>query len=166
VTTQDYPQRLVFPPPDVGAVVGLLANIGAAGASVPVPTADASGVTVFSQPSRVLQELERVCADHEDARANDPVLRVQSEVDEVRGLMRDNIDTVLVNADKLHELKNKADTLSGISQGFYGNARAQRRKQQWEDRKWKLALGGVGFLVFMWLTWGWWFHGDDDEPEA
>ena len=33
---------------------------------------------------------------------------------QVRGLMRDNIDSVLINADKLQDLSSKADNLAGI----------------------------------------------------
>jgi hypothetical protein len=53
---------------------------------------------------------------------------------QVRGLMRDNIDSVLINADKLQDLSSKADNLAGISQGFYGSSRAARRSAQWEVR--------------------------------
>ena len=85
-TTPEYPQRLVFPPSTDGAVaVGLLAHIGdvATGANVPAPSTGTSGVQVYSFPGRVEQALERACADHEDVRSRDPVLRVQAEVDEV-----------------------------------------------------------------------------------
>ena len=80
--------------------------------------------------------------------------------------MRDNIDAVLINTDRLQDLSTKADNLAGQSKGFYGNARANRRKMQWEDLKMKLILGGVVGTVFLWMTWGWWFGGDDEDVQA
>jgi len=161
-TAQDYPQRLVFPPAvEHSGSVGLLASIGATGAAASLPRPERQGITVFTPSTRVLQALERACADHEDARARDPVLKVKDQVDEVRSLMRDNIDSVLVNTDKLDELNSKATNLAGISQGFYGSARTTRRRMQWEDLKWKLVLGGIVLAIFLFFTWGWWFGGDD-----
>ena len=61
-------------------------------AVVRVPSAPAPSL------AGVVQGLERACAEHEDVRALDPVLRVQDEVDEVRdfpsctrGVIRTNV---------------------------------------------------------------------------
>jgi len=162
-TKPDYPQRLVFPPNVDGALaVGLLAHVGdiAADANLPDPAVTAArvkGLQVHTLPPRVLQGLERACADHEDVRSRDAVLRVQGEVDEVRGLMRDNIDAVLINQDKMKDMGQKADRLVDISSGFYSNARTTRRQAQWTDFKMKAVLGGiVGFFVLWWI-WPWIF---------
>ena len=97
--------------------------------------------------------LERVCADHEDVGGKDVVLRVQGEVDEVRGLMRDNIDQMLVNTDKLSELRGKADEMAGVSSSFYGAARANRKKVEWESLKHRAMIAAGGGSVFLFFTW-------------
>ena len=91
---------------------------------------------------------------------------VQSQVDEVHGVMQDNVNSMLRNADKLEDLRAKSTAMGDNSKQFYSLARESRVTQQCREYKLRLLFGGVTLLLFLvfvlpWLTGG----GDDDKGQ-
>ena len=115
-------------------------------------SSNAGGVRRVPLASKVATALERACADFEDPSCHDSVSRVQAQVDDVRGVMQGNIDSLLANADQLSNLQSKTDAIAGASKGFYREARGNRRQAQWQEYKLKFMIFGGGaallFIVF------------------
>ena len=111
--------------------------------------------------------MERLCAEFESVGDKDLALRtVQSQVDEVHGVMQDNVNSMLRNADKLEDLRAKSTAMGDNSKQFYSLARESRVTQQCREYKLRLLFGGVTLLLFLvfvlpWLTGG----GDDDKGQ-
>ena len=106
-------------------------------------------------------------ADSVSVGDKDPALRaVQAQVDEVHGVMQENVNSMLLNADKLEDLRGKASAMGDNSKQFYSLARENRWTQQCREYKLRLLFGGVALLLLLvflrpWLTAG----GDDDKHQ-
>uniref|UniRef100_A0A7S0Q670 V-SNARE coiled-coil homology domain-containing protein n=1 Tax=Coccolithus braarudii TaxID=221442 RepID=A0A7S0Q670_9EUKA len=106
------------------------------------------GGTLASQDSFAPTLLQRM----EQASSMGRTAMITSKVDEVKMIMRDNIELLLDRGDKLEALDDKANTLSKMSQMFQKRARDARRFQMWQQAKFGLVLGtavtvGVGLVV-------------------
>jgi len=162
VTRADYPARVVFGGGDIEtAGKGLLTQLASetfdlVGVSLN-QTLGGSGINVVQLPSRATQAMERVCSDFEAPASYDSVAGVQSQVDEVRGLMQTNLQSMLRNADQLSSLQEKADSTSAQAGSFARQAKHTRRTLQCEDAKMRLVLYGGGAAAGLLLLW--WIFG-------
>lgn len=175
ITARNYPRRMVFPPPSSDSEAGPQGMLGQLAADVvreygPSALSNEVGVTGLRQASlgpAALRLMERLCAEYESVGDKDLALRtVQSQVDEVHGVMQDNVNSMLRNADKLEDLRGKATAMGDNSKQFYSLARESRVTQQCREYKLRLLFGGVALLLFLvfvlpWLTGG----GDDDKDQ-
>mmetsp|Transcript_22692 Transcript_22692/g.57777 ORF Transcript_22692/g.57777 Transcript_22692/m.57777 type:complete len:277 (-) Transcript_22692:679-1509(-) len=168
-TKQDYTTRVVFPSTGKAGMLGELAALAAdeLGSEV-FTTGSGMGGTVrkVQLAPRMTQKLERVCSEFEDPGGHDKIARVQREVDDVRGVMQDNIQGLLANQDQLTSLQGKTDDIANASRGFYREARTTRRTIQCEDAKIKLIIGAVGLILFLFLFRGWIWGGDDESAPS
>merc|ERR1712112_770256 len=73
----------------------------------------------------------------------------QAQVQDVVGVMRNNIDKVLERDSKLSDLDNRASTLEASSSMFQASSRRLRKKYWWENMKMKLIMGGCGIVVLI-----------------
>merc|ERR1711872_484916 len=73
----------------------------------------------------------------------------QAQVQEVVGVMRNNIDKVLEWDSKLSDLDNRASNLEASSGMFQQSSRRLRKKYWWQNLKMKLWLGGCGIVIFI-----------------
>ena len=115
----------------------------------------ASGLVVVELPSRVTQALERVCSSYDDVGSRDSIHGLQEQVDEVHGIMQNNVDQMLDTMDGMERLGVKVEGMAGASKAFRGQARSNRRHMQWEELKWKLLIGG-GILAVVLVLFGPW----------
>ncbi|KAJ3094279.1 hypothetical protein HDU96_001749 [Phlyctochytrium bullatum] len=69
--------------------------------------------------------------------------QVQSQVDEVVGIMQENVNKVMQRGEHLDTLQNKTEDLQNSSQQFRKGASAVRKQMWWKDFKMKLILGGI-----------------------
>ena len=74
------------------------------------------------------------------------------KVDEVKGLMGENIELLLARGDKIEELDEKASAVAKLSQQFRRGARSARRQQMWNNARMGVVAGtavtvGVGIIV-------------------
>lgn len=75
--------------------------------------------------------------------------QVQEQVNEVVGIMQDNIDKVMQRGEQLDSLQNKTDDLQNNSLQFKRGANKVRKMMWWKDMKMKLILGGVVVVLIV-----------------
>jgi len=166
-TKQDYPTRVVFSSPAAPSK-GLLAELATVasehlGAEIFTTGAGMGGtVRKVQLAPKMAQMLERACADFEDPGSHDKIARVQRDVDDVRGVMQNNIDGLLANQEQLTSLQGKTDDIANASRGFYREARTTRRTMQCQEMRVKLIVGAVCLAVLLFLFRGW-IWGDDED---
>merc|ERR1711872_650194 len=75
--------------------------------------------------------------------------QAQAQVQEVVGVMRNNIDKVLERDSKLSDLDNRASNLEASSSMFQQSSRRLRKKYWWQNLKMKLWLGGCSLVILI-----------------
>ncbi|EGF80467.1 hypothetical protein BATDEDRAFT_88630 [Batrachochytrium dendrobatidis JAM81] len=76
-------------------------------------------------------------------------VQVQQQVDEVVGIMQDNIHKVMQRGEQLDTLQNKTEDLQNSSLQFKRGANRVRKEMWWKDMKLKLIIGGVVAIVLV-----------------
>jgi vesicle-associated membrane protein 7 len=66
--------------------------------------------------------------------------KVQSQIDEVKNVMMENLDAVIQRGDKIENLVDKSSTLLDESQSFVTNSTSLKRKMRWRQIKIVLAI--------------------------
>merc|ERR1712002_1139947 len=94
--------------------------------------------------------------------------QTQAQVQEVVGVMRNNIDKVLERDTKLSDLDNRASNLEASSNMFQQSSRRLRKKYWWQNLKMKFWLGGCTILIVIVLILVIYFsvHKGGDENES
>ena len=86
---------------------------------------------------------------------NDAFANVQSEIDNVRGIMTENIERVLERGERIDLLVDKTDRLGGSARDFRVRSRGLRRKMWWKNMKLMVLLAVViVFLVYLLVGFG------------
>lgn len=94
----------------------------------------AYGAAAFNaQLKKLMVEYGTSKAGQEDALRN-----VQAQIDDVRGIMTENIERVLERGERIDLLVDKTDRLGGSSQDFRMRSRHLQRKMWWKVRVWRL----------------------------
>lgn len=111
----------------------------------------AYGAAAFnSQLKQLLLEYGTTKAGQEDAISN-----VQSEIDNVRGIMTENIERVLERGERIDLLVDKTDRLGGSARDFRVRSRGLRRRMWWKNVKLMVLLAVVVvFLVYLLVGFG------------
>lgn len=79
----------------------------------------------------------------------DNVSQLRNQVDEVKGIMTQNIEKVLERGERLEDLIASTNELEAQSQTFQKTARRVQRKMWWRNTKMTLCLIGVGITVVL-----------------
>merc|ERR1712127_616303 len=75
--------------------------------------------------------------------------QAQAQVQQVVGVMRNNIDKVLERDSKLSDLDNRASNLEANSSMFQQSSRRLRKKYWWQNMKMKIWLGGCSVVILI-----------------
>ncbi|KAI8826543.1 synaptobrevin, partial [Fimicolochytrium jonesii] len=75
--------------------------------------------------------------------------QVQNQVNEVVGIMQDNINKVMQRGEQLDTLQNKTDDLQQSSLQFQRGASRVRKQMWWKDMKMKLIIGGIVAVILI-----------------
>lgn len=75
--------------------------------------------------------------------------QVQSQVDEVVGIMQNNIEKVMERGEKLDTLATKTEDLQQSSMQFKKGATKVRKAMWWKDMKIKLVIALVVILILV-----------------
>lgn len=79
----------------------------------------------------------------------DNLSKLQSQVDEVKGVMTQNIEKVLERGERLDDLMNKTTDLEASSATFKKTARRVSRKMWWKNTKMTIILVVVALTVLL-----------------
>ena len=102
-------------------------------------------------------QLKQLMLDYGTTKAgqNDAISNVQSEIDNVRGIMTENIERVLERGERIDLLVDKTDRLGGSARDFRVRSRGLRRRMWWKNVKLMVLLGlVVVFLVYLLVGFG------------
>ncbi|KAA6406784.1 MAG: vesicle-associated membrane 7 [Lasallia pustulata] len=86
---------------------------------------------------------------------NDAIGNVQSEIENVRGIMTENIERVLERGERIDLLVDKTDRLGVGAHDFRVRSRGLRRRMWWKNVKLMMLLGFViVFLLYLFVGFG------------
>ena len=80
---------------------------------------------------------------------SDAIGTAKKEIDDVRGIMTKNIESLLERGERLDLLVDKTDRLGGSAQEFRVRSRGLKRQMWWKNVKLMALLGFVGFLIIL-----------------
>ena len=109
------------------------------------------GAAAFnSQLKQLMVEYGTTQAGKDDAIGN-----VQNEIENVRGIMTENIERVLERGERIDLLVDKTDRLGGSAHDFRVRSRGLRRRMWWKNVKlMALLVVVVIFLVYLFVGFG------------
>ncbi|KAG2488537.1 hypothetical protein HYH03_012856 [Edaphochlamys debaryana] len=110
---------------------------------VQVPGAAKEGALNSSFGKQLKQMMEHATQYPEEY---SKVASVQKKVDEVKGIMTENIEKVLARGEKLELLTDKTENLMNEADRFQRTGRTLRRKMWWQNCKMKIV---VAFAVIL-----------------
>lgn len=103
-----------------------------------------------SEMKKLMVEYGTTKSGKEDAISN-----VQGEIDNVRGIMSQNIENLLERGERIDLLVDKTDRLGGSAQEFRVRSRGLRRKMWWKNIKlMALLIVVVIFLLYLFIGFG------------
>ncbi|XP_033763168.1 vesicle-associated membrane protein 4-like [Pecten maximus] len=73
--------------------------------------------------------------------------RLQNQVDDVVGIMKDNMGRVIDRGDRLEDLQDKSDSLASNSDLFRSRSRDLRKSMWWKNCKMKIILALVIVVI-------------------
>jgi len=93
-------------------------------------------------------ELKEAIKSYSDPTKADKVTQVHAKVDQVKGLMQENVKKILETHVTLEHLQNQSHSMTDSANTFLKNSTAMRRQTQWQNWKVKLAVGAsIGIVV-------------------
>ena len=101
--------------------------------------------------------LKQLMVDYGTTKAgqNNAVANVQSEIDNVRGIMTENIERVLERGERMDLLVDKTGRLGGSARDFRVRSRGLRRKMWWKNvRLMVLMVVVIIFLAYLLVGFG------------
>merc|ERR1712133_323892 len=75
--------------------------------------------------------------------------QTQRQVDEVVGVMRNNVEIVMERHGRLENLDDRASNLVSAAGDFARSGTRLRKKMWWENMKMKLCIGGIIIVVII-----------------
>lgn len=102
-------------------------------------------------------QLRQLMVDYGTTKAgqNDAFANVQSEIDNVRGIMTENIERVLERGERIDLLVDKTDRLGGSARDFRVRSRGLRRRMWWKNvRLMVLLVVVIIFLAYLLVGFG------------
>jgi hypothetical protein len=91
--------------------------------------------------------MKEICIEFDDVAAKDKVRACQEQVDEVKGIMEQNIHKVLQNMENLEVLRIDAEHLKESAGKFLNNSKALSSKFWWDNARLKLVIAAVGTTI-------------------
>ncbi|KAL3876456.1 hypothetical protein ACJMK2_034301 [Sinanodonta woodiana] len=89
------------------------------------------------------QEMEKY------SKKEDNIKVLQSQVDEVKGVMTQNIEKVIERGERLDDLLDKTDELQAQSSTFQKTANKIKKKYWWKNLKMKIIIAIVIFIIIV-----------------
>ncbi|MCJ1399753.1 hypothetical protein MMC11_002955, partial [Xylographa trunciseda] len=97
----------------------------------------------------------------------DAIGNVQNEIENVRGIMTENIERVLERGERIDLLVDKTDRLGVGAHDFRVRSRGLRRRMWWKNVKLMVLLGlTVVFLLYLFIGFGCGLPGESDSASS
>ncbi|ORX36691.1 synaptobrevin-domain-containing protein [Kockovaella imperatae] len=93
-------------------------------------------------------ELKKLMDQYTANPPSDPLKQAKTDLDNVKDIMVQNIDSILQRGERLDLLVDKTDTLAGQAYAFRRGARSVRRQQWWRNQRITVLTGVVCVLLF------------------
>ncbi|KAI7895691.1 synaptobrevin-domain-containing protein [Mucor mucedo] len=74
--------------------------------------------------------------------------QVQKQVDEVVGIMQENIDKIMQRGERIGDLEDKSRNMHDAAAVFHGGANKVRKRMWWKNFRWKIIIA-VTILVIL-----------------
>ena len=98
-----------------------------------------------------------------DFEGGDKVAAVMREVDQVKGVMSENINSAMSNLSSAEELQSATEDMKAQSSMFNKQAKTAKKQMWLKNMKLNVIIGMIVLLVFCYATSPWqWFSGDGD----
>ncbi|RVE73936.1 hypothetical protein OJAV_G00036220 [Oryzias javanicus] len=81
--------------------------------------------------------------------SNNKIKHVQLQVDEVIGVMQENISKVIERGERLDDLQDKSESLSDNASAFSSRAKQLHRRMWWRDMKMKIIIALVVIALLL-----------------
>ncbi|KAK0216868.1 VAMP/synaptobrevin-like protein [Armillaria fumosa] len=81
---------------------------------------------------------------------SDELTRAQTELNQVKDIMVQNVEQILSRGERIELLVDKTDAMAGQATAFRRGARNVRRQMWWKNKK-VLGLGILAGLVLLWI---------------
>jgi len=104
----------------------------------------------YSLQSSFGHTLSSIMTTYNTAPPEDALTQAQSELNQVKNIMVQNVEQILSRGERIELLVDKTDVMASQAQQFRRGARSVRRKMWWRNSK-MIALGVVVALVLVWL---------------
>lgn len=129
MTAPDYPQRNAF------KLLATLRNEFEAEFATDFNSTRANGLTKKAKPL-----LKRVLGQYDNGAAQDKVSSVALQVEEVKGVMQDNINAVLKNQENLDTLLESSNVMRDDASTFKRSAVAAKKRFWWQNVRLMIAI--------------------------
>ncbi len=80
---------------------------------------------------------------------NEGLGEAQKQVDEITGIMKDNVLQVLERGGKLNELGERAESLKEGAKQFERKTTEVKEKYSWENKKMKIIIGVIISVIIL-----------------
>uniref|UniRef100_A0A3B5MH17 Si:ch73-234b20.5 n=1 Tax=Xiphophorus couchianus TaxID=32473 RepID=A0A3B5MH17_9TELE len=84
-----------------------------------------------------------------DAASSGTFDQVQSQVNEVKVILKDNINKVLERGDKIDDLIGKTDDLQASADSFQRTSTRVARKYWWKNIKMMILIGAIVLIILI-----------------
>lgn len=80
---------------------------------------------------------------------NDALERAKKQVDDVKGIMGENVQRIIARGENLQDLDDRANNLTANANEFQRTSRTLKRKMWWQNLKMMLVLGLIVIVVIV-----------------
>ena len=89
---------------------------------------------------------ETIIPDATSSKSKEELLEIQ--LDEIKGTMHENIDTILVNIDLTDDLQSKTDEMTHLSKTFMTQSNIAKKRMRRKNTKLIFCIAGITVTTF------------------
>jgi len=118
--------------------------------SVPSSSTSLSSLPAYGLQGTFSPTISSLMNTYNTAPPVDELTRAQTELNQVKDIMVQNVEQILSRGERIELLVDKTDTMANQATAFRRGARSVRRQMWWKNSK-ILALSALVGLVLLWL---------------
>mmetsp|Transcript_97337 Transcript_97337/g.236721 ORF Transcript_97337/g.236721 Transcript_97337/m.236721 type:complete len:246 (+) Transcript_97337:185-922(+) len=148
ITSSDYPRRHIFSSSDgrKNGILGELRDLFNSSHAATAATCKAFGLSRAAS-----RQMKALAERYDDLRSLDKVASVAARVDEVTGVMQENIAIVLANTERVDQIDDKASGLAASADKFGKKATQLRKTMQCRYYKLNALIALIVLVVLAYI---------------